>query len=238
MKTDKPILKISFARERLTLCSFFSQILECPNACFPHIWKCFVSQNEDVWVKASGSTLRVAEKYALIGTRITFWMRSARRMIGRLSLAQIRTMLILFAARVWVSTKLFSMWAKTCAPELRVVAEIFLSVDLRTSVLWQVGSYWPCDSASGPADFVIKIWSETSRSRQHSIADYGTSRGTGTWCEWHTPFFRESSVIPASRKTGGVNAPWGSRGRNTKVGSIFLYTGCHARVLASTARGS
>ena len=62
---------------------------------------------------------------------------------------------------------------------------LFERVELRTSVLWQVGSNWPCDSASGPADFVIKIWS-----RQHSIADYGTSRGTGTWwCEWHTPFF-------------------------------------------------
>ena len=33
-----------------------------------------LKQYEDVWVKASGSTLRVAEKYAVIGTRMKFSM--------------------------------------------------------------------------------------------------------------------------------------------------------------------
>ena len=31
-----------------------------------------LEKHEDVWVMASGSTLRVAEKYALIGSRIKF----------------------------------------------------------------------------------------------------------------------------------------------------------------------
>ena len=116
MKTDKPILKISFACERLTaiiytipfsLCgSDFSNFRMSPRLFSPDMESILLEQYEDVRVKASGSTLRVAEKYALIGTRIKFGMRSARRMIARLPLAQIRTMLILFAARGWVSTKL------------------------------------------------------------------------------------------------------------------------------------
>ena len=108
MKTDKPILKISFACERLTiiyiipfsLCgSVFFKFRMPPRLFSPDMELMLLEQYEDVRVKASGSTLRVAEKYALIGTEIKILMRSARRRIGRLPLAQIRTMLILFAAR-------------------------------------------------------------------------------------------------------------------------------------------
>ena len=74
MKTDKADSQdLVRAQKTDFVVPFFPQILECPNACFPHIWRrCFVEQYEDIWVKASGSTLWVAEKYALIGTRITF----------------------------------------------------------------------------------------------------------------------------------------------------------------------
>ena len=64
-------------------------------------------------------------------------MRSARRKVGRLSLAQIqKPKLILFAARGGVSTKILSKRAEMGAPEL--VAEVFyLNAELfvATSVL-------------------------------------------------------------------------------------------------------
>ena len=81
MKTDKPILKISFARERLTAIiysvlslwfRFFSNFGMSPRLFSPDMEPMLLEQYENVWVKASGSTLRVAEKYALIGTRINF----------------------------------------------------------------------------------------------------------------------------------------------------------------------
>ena len=43
-----------------------------PRSFSPDTEAMFLEQYEDVWVKASGSTLRVAEKYGLIGTRIKF----------------------------------------------------------------------------------------------------------------------------------------------------------------------
>ena len=81
MKTDKPILKISFARERLTAIiysvlslwfRFFPNFRMSPRLFSPDMEPMLLEQYEDVWVKAGGSTLRVAEKYALIGTRIKF----------------------------------------------------------------------------------------------------------------------------------------------------------------------
>ena len=40
----------------------------------PDMEPMLLEQYEDVWMKASGSTLRMAKKYALIGTRIKFGM--------------------------------------------------------------------------------------------------------------------------------------------------------------------
>ena len=79
MKTDKPILKISFARERLTAIFrspfvvpvfFSSNSRKAPRLFSPDMETMLLEQYEDVWVKASGSTLRAAEKYALIATQI------------------------------------------------------------------------------------------------------------------------------------------------------------------------
>ena len=41
-----------------------------PRLFSPDMEAMLLEQYEDVWVKASGSTLRAAEKYALIATRI------------------------------------------------------------------------------------------------------------------------------------------------------------------------
>ena len=84
MKTDKPILKIPFTRVRLTakiipvFRSFFvvpylvSNSRMSPRLFSPDMEAMLLQKYEDVGVKASGSTLRVAEKYALIETRIKF----------------------------------------------------------------------------------------------------------------------------------------------------------------------
>ena len=81
MKTDKPILQISFMRERLTAIiysvlslwfRFFSNFRMSPRLISPDMEAMLLEQYEDVWVKASGSMLMAAEKYALIGTRIKF----------------------------------------------------------------------------------------------------------------------------------------------------------------------
>ena len=80
MKTDKPILKISFARKTdsnnlfhsLFVVPFFKIFRTSPRLFSPDMEPMLLGQYEDVWVKASGSTLRVAKKYALIGTRIKF----------------------------------------------------------------------------------------------------------------------------------------------------------------------
>ena len=65
MKTDKPILKISFARERLTaiifrslfVVLFFPNFRMSPRLFSPDMDAMLPEQYEDVWVKASGSTL-------------------------------------------------------------------------------------------------------------------------------------------------------------------------------------
>ena len=81
MKTDKPVFKILFARERLTAIiysvlslwfRFFPNFRMSPRLFSPDMEPMLLGQYEDVWVKASGSTLRVAQKYTLIGTRIKF----------------------------------------------------------------------------------------------------------------------------------------------------------------------
>ena len=83
MKTDKPILKISFARARERLTAIIYSVLSLwfhfssnfrmsPRLFSPDMEAMLLEQYEDAWVKASGSTLRVAEKYALIWTRIKF----------------------------------------------------------------------------------------------------------------------------------------------------------------------
>ena len=51
---------------------FFSNFRMSPRLFSPDMDLMLLEQYEDVRVKASGSTLRVAEKYALIGTRIKF----------------------------------------------------------------------------------------------------------------------------------------------------------------------
>ena len=51
---------------------FFPNFRMSPHLFSPDMEPMLLEQYEDVWVKASGSTLRVAEKYALIGTRIKF----------------------------------------------------------------------------------------------------------------------------------------------------------------------
>ena len=51
---------------------FFSNFRMSPRWFSPDMELMLLEQYADVWVKASGSTLRVAEKYALIDTRITF----------------------------------------------------------------------------------------------------------------------------------------------------------------------
>ena len=51
---------------------FFSNFRMSPRLFSPDMESMLLEQYEDVRVKASGSTLMVAEKYALIGTRIKF----------------------------------------------------------------------------------------------------------------------------------------------------------------------
>ena len=51
---------------------FFSNFRMSPRLFSPDMESMLLEQYEDVRVKASGSTLRVAEKYALIGTGINF----------------------------------------------------------------------------------------------------------------------------------------------------------------------
>ena len=79
MKTDKLILKISFARERLTaifrsrfVVPFVSNFRMSRRLFSPDMEAMLLEQYEDVRGKASGSTLRVAEKCVLVGTTITF----------------------------------------------------------------------------------------------------------------------------------------------------------------------
>ena len=57
-----------------------------------------------------------------------------------------------------MSTKLFSTWAKTCAPEL--VAEVFLNVELRLCCDRLKIIDHACDSASGSAQYSItdRFW--------------------------------------------------------------------------------
>ena len=65
MKTDKPILKISFTHERLTaivfrslfVVPFFSNFRMSPRLFSPDMDAMLREQYEDVWVKASGFTL-------------------------------------------------------------------------------------------------------------------------------------------------------------------------------------
>ena len=65
MKTDKPILKISFARERLRaiifrslfVVPFFSNFRMSPRLFSPDMDAMLLEQYEDVLVKASGFTL-------------------------------------------------------------------------------------------------------------------------------------------------------------------------------------
>ena len=76
-----------------------------PRLFSPDMEAMLLEQCEDVWVKASGSTLRAAEKYALIDTRIN---DEGKRKIGRLSLVQnlmCKRKCTLFAARGGVSTR-------------------------------------------------------------------------------------------------------------------------------------
>ena len=116
----------------------------------------------------------------------------SRKKGWQVSLAQIHKMLILFAARARVSTKLFSRRAKTHAPEL--VAEVFLNVELHLCCdrLKIVEHVIQRQDPNIVRSHILGLRSEcqvesetglTSRSEQHSIADYGTSRGTGTWYE-------------------------------------------------------
>ena len=70
MKTDKPILKISFMRKifrSLFVVPFFSNFRMAPRL-FSQDMEAMLLEHDDVWVKASGSTLRAAEKYALIAS--------------------------------------------------------------------------------------------------------------------------------------------------------------------------
>ena len=73
-------------------------------------------------------------------------------MIGRLSLAQIRTMLILFAARGCVYKSSQQMGQE-------LVAEVFLNVELRLC----------CDRLN----IIDHAYDSVSGSEQYSIADFG-----------------------------------------------------------------
>ena len=70
MKTDQPIIYIiPFS---LFCGPVFSNFRISPPLFSPDMELMLLEQYEDVRVKASWSTLRVADKYALIGTRIKF----------------------------------------------------------------------------------------------------------------------------------------------------------------------